>query len=153
MITINDMIEQTTIQGKVIVKNWKGDDMVVAWVGTDEPNSIPKALRDTEILFMYPQDNGIVIEVNTSYDAKRDTWKNYLDYELEDDDTDYGGIAYIGETLREFLFEVSDSFYEDDEIVEQIYETEDITLLNVTNEEVNKALKECGIKPINFGEV
>ena len=150
MITINDMIEQTTIQGKVIVKNWKGNDMVVAWVGTDEPNSIPKALRDTEILFMYPQDNGIVIEVNTSYDAKRDAWKNYLDYELEDDDTPDGGIAYMGETLREFLFEVSDSFCEDDEIAEQIYETEDITLLNVTNEEVNKALKECGIKPINF---
>lgn len=141
MITINDMIEQTTIQGKVIVKNWKGDDMVVAWVGTDEPNSIPRALRDTEILFIYPQDNGIVIEVNTSYDAKRDAWKNYLDYELEDDDTPNGGTDFVGETLGDFLDEMffgMGATHDDDD---------ELTCYNI-----NEALKQCGIKPINFME-
>lgn len=52
--------------------------------------------------------------------------KDFLDYKLKDDNTEFGGISYIGETLRDFVAEV------------EIYDIDDI----------NKILKECGIEPI-----
>lgn len=55
-----------------------------------------------------------------------------LDIELEDDDTEYGGIAFLGETVRDFL----DAFDDEDR-------PHDI-------DELNKTLVECGIKPINI---
>ena len=55
--------------------------------------------------------------------------KPYLNVELEDDSSPYGGTAFAGETLSDFLYEIND---------------ESIT----TMKQVNKALKECGIKPI-----
>ena len=55
--------------------------------------------------------------------------KDFLDYKLKDDNTEFGGISHIGETLREFISEVGMS------------ETCDI-------DDVNKALKVCGIEPI-----
>ena len=57
----------------------------------------------------------------------------YFDIELEDDETSYGGTSYAHETLYDFLCSVSDVFELD---------------RNTTLEEVNNALKECGIKPI-----
>lgn len=56
---------------------------------------------------------------------------NILDIELEDDDTLFGGVAFSGETVRDFL----DSFEEEDR-------PHDI-------DELNKKLVECGIKPIH----
>ena len=50
---------------------------------------------------------------------------------LEDDATETGGISFIGETLDNFLDEI-----------EMPYDT--------SLEEINKALSECGIKPIHF---
>lgn len=50
---------------------------------------------------------------------------------LEDDATETGGISFIGETLDNFLNEV-----------EMPYDS--------PLEEINKALSECGIKPIHF---
>ena len=57
--------------------------------------------------------------------------KDFLDYELKDDNTEFGGISYIGETLGDFIAEVG------------ISETCDI-------DDVNKALTVCGIEPIKF---
>ena len=55
--------------------------------------------------------------------------KDFLDYKLKDDNTEFGGISYIGETLEDFIAEVG------------ISETCSIN-------DINKALKECGIEPI-----
>ena len=52
--------------------------------------------------------------------------KDFLDYELKDDNTEFGGISYIGETLGDFIAEVEVSNIDD----------------------INKILKECGIEPI-----
>ena len=52
--------------------------------------------------------------------------KDFLDYKLKDDNTEFGGISYIGETLGDFIAEV------------EVCDIDDI----------NKALKECGIEPI-----
>lgn len=60
--------------------------------------------------------------------------KHLLDIVLSDDDTEFGGLSHAGETLGEFLDEVGIS-------------------INTPIEEVNNALKECGIKPINIDEV
>ena len=52
--------------------------------------------------------------------------KDFLDYKLKDDNTEFVGISYIGETLGDFIAEVGISNIDD----------------------INKALKECGIEPI-----
>lgn len=57
--------------------------------------------------------------------------KDFLKYELIDDNTNFGGISYIGETLQNFIEEVG------------MNETDNM-------EDVNKALKECGIQPIKY---
>lgn len=57
--------------------------------------------------------------------------EDYLDYILKDDETPYGGTSFNGETLRDFL-----------DSVEIEYAT--------SMEEINKALVECGIKPITI---
>ena len=56
--------------------------------------------------------------------------EDYLDYILKDDETLNGGTSFNGETLRDFL-----------DSVEIEYAT--------PMEEINKALVECGIKPIS----
>lgn len=53
---------------------------------------------------------------------------DYLDIELEDDETSHGGISFIGETVCDFLSEC------------------DVQINSL--EELNKLLKENGIKPI-----
>ena len=59
----------------------------------------------------------------------------YLNTELFDDDSPYGGIAHRGETLREFI--------------EDAYELYDSTgIENLDMEEVNAMLKVCGIRTI-----
>lgn len=54
----------------------------------------------------------------------------YLDVVLEDDDTPFGGTAFAGETVRDFI---------------QSMGTE---LHNCTLDELDAALIECGIKPV-----
>lgn len=54
----------------------------------------------------------------------------YLDVLLEDDGTPYGGMAFAGETVRDFI---------------QSMGTE---LHNCTLDELDAALIECGIKPV-----
>lgn len=51
-----------------------------------------------------------------------------FDYRLEDDETDHGGVSFIGETLGDFL--------------------DDIGLFPESLSQLNKALAECGIKKI-----
>lgn len=53
----------------------------------------------------------------------------FINIELEDDNTETGGISHIGETLGEFLSET------------ELFNRSDIR-------NINKALKECGIKEI-----
>ena len=55
--------------------------------------------------------------------------KDFLDYELQDDGTNFGGINYVGETLKDFITEVGLSE-------------------NTAMRYVNAALKQCGIKSI-----
>ena len=59
--------------------------------------------------------------------------KDFLDYILEDDETEFGGVAFVGETLKDFIEEVGLSM------------DNDIKSINV-------ALKQCGIKPIFSAE-
>lgn len=59
--------------------------------------------------------------------------KNYLDYVLQDDETDVGD----GETLREFIMDA----YE-------LWDTKGIE--NLDMDEVNEMLRCCGYKPIPY---
>lgn len=60
--------------------------------------------------------------------------KYWFNTELQDDDTPAGGTAHVRETLIEFLGETFDGKDIDD----------------LTMDEINVALKECGIKPIDY---
>jgi hypothetical protein len=62
---------------------------------------------------------------------KMDTAEKYLNVELEDDVTPYGGKAFIGETLKDFLLELG-------------------APLDSPMNKVNNMLKECGLMPIKF---
>jgi hypothetical protein len=57
----------------------------------------------------------------------------YLDYKLEDDESDFGGIPYVGYTLRDYLQETDLPF-------------------NIKMEDLNKMLPKSGIKPIQIQE-
>jgi hypothetical protein len=57
--------------------------------------------------------------------------KDFLDYELQDGEGEFGGISYVGETLDNFIAEV--------ELSE-----------NTAMRYVNAALKRCGIEPIPY---
>ena len=59
--------------------------------------------------------------------------EDVMDIELRDDDSPTGGIAFAGETVRDFLFTID----RDEEIK--------------TIAELNKALHDCGIKPVYGG--
>lgn len=59
------------------------------------------------------------------------TAEKYLNVELEDDDTPYGGKAFIGETLKDFLLEIG-------------------APLDSPMDKVNNWLRECGLMPIKF---
>lgn len=58
-----------------------------------------------------------------------------MNHELEDDDTPNGGVAHLGETVADFLYEEGCRA--------------DIS----TMEELNEALVSCGIKPIREEDV
>ena len=63
--------------------------------------------------------------------------KYYLNTELKDDATEYGGIAYRGETLKEFICDA--------------YELNDTTGIDeLEMSEVNDKLISCGIEPIDY---
>jgi len=57
--------------------------------------------------------------------------EKYLNVALEDDDTPYGGIGFIGETLKDFLLGIGQP-------------------LDSPMYKVNKWLKDCGLMPIKF---
>lgn len=64
-------------------------------------------------------------------ESQHKTLAGVMDVVLEDDDTPYGGVAYPGETVRDFLFTID---RDNDEIK--------------TIQELNEALQKCGIKPV-----
>jgi hypothetical protein len=70
----------------------------------------------------------------------------FLDIPLEDDDTETGGISYIGETLRHFLLEIGGG--EDENGF--IFLTEKGLTLNDSIQKLDSTLKECGIKSLSF---
>lgn len=57
---------------------------------------------------------------------------DYFDYVLEDDDSPYGGAAFSGETVIDFLLSIGSDYAGTISTVEQL----------------NAELVECGIKPI-----
>lgn len=73
-------------------------------------------------------DQPVADDVLDEVEDKR-TIGDVLDVELEDDDTAFGGKSFAGEKVRDFIGEVD------------LKETDTI-------DELNKALKDCGIKPI-----
>lgn len=66
---------------------------------------------------------------------KKKTIQECLDYLLEDDETETGGISFVGYTLRDFLLEENGGTLDD------IIMDADVSSLDV-------ALKMAGIKPI-----
>ena len=59
------------------------------------------------------------------------TGMEFLTYVLEDDETEFGGISFDGQTLNDFLAEVGMS-------------------PDAPMNEINESLIECGIKPIEY---
>lgn len=59
------------------------------------------------------------------------TAEKYLNVELEDDVTPYGGKSFMGETLKDFLLEIG-------------------APLDSPMYKVNYWLKDCGLMPIKF---
>lgn len=57
--------------------------------------------------------------------------KYVLNMELHDDNTDFGGVSFLGETVEDFIAETG--FTKWDSV-----------------EELNKVLIQCGIKPIEI---
>lgn len=68
-----------------------------------------------ENILLAVKENPIVVKMAQTY--------------LEDDESEFGGIAFMGETLLDFLLSIP-------------------MPLTSTKDEINKALKECGIKPL-----
>ena len=70
---------------------------------------------------------------NESIEEAKETisLEDVMDVELEDDETATGGVSFAGETVKDFIEEVEDD------------ETKITTI-----DELNKALKQCGIKPV-----
>lgn len=115
---------------------WNGfdiDEHVAMWIeaGQSGTNGVPDAVtlvHDAESLSEYLEDLGDRIYESVKNPSDK-TAKDFLDYELEDDNSPAGGTAFAGETLRDFIEEVG--IPEDTQI-----------------EMVNKELKINGIKPI-----
>lgn len=61
-----------------------------------------------------------------------------LNYELEDDNTPYGGISFLGEKVKDFFDDINGNGGNGGEVL----------LLNDDIEVLNKVLKDCGIKEI-----
>lgn len=55
--------------------------------------------------------------------------EDLLDYELKDNSSYYGGVSYMGETVKDFLDETGLPY-------------------DITIDELNNALDECGIERI-----
>lgn len=68
-----------------------------------------------EDILLAVKENPIVVKMAHTY--------------LEDDESEFGGIAFMGETLLDFMLSIPMPF-------------------TSTKEEIDKALKECGIKPL-----
>lgn len=61
-----------------------------------------------------------------------------LNYELEDDNTPYGGISFLGEKVKDFFDDINGNGGNNGVVL----------LLNDNIEVLNKVLKDCGIKEI-----
>lgn len=61
-----------------------------------------------------------------------------LNYELEDDNTEYGGISFLGEKVKDFFDDINANGGNGGRAL----------LLNDNIEVLNKVLKDCGIKEI-----
>ena len=72
------------------------------------------------------------------------TYNDILEYHLQDDGTEFGGIGHTDYTLQEYLVE---TLYNYDE---EKYEEDVKNLLNEPSlTQLNQLLKNSGIKPIN----
>jgi len=72
--------------------------------------------------------------------SQMDSVKYFTDVILEDDENEAGGTSFAGETLLDFLYTCDENELKD-------YE-DDVELGDIKLSVINKALMECGIKPI-----
>ena len=97
-------------------------------------NNFLKELKDTYGLTRLNRDsvasNGEAFYSIVKEDLEKGI-EQYLDIELEDGEGPYGGVSFDGETLRDFIEEC------------------DIDPKEWSLKDINDALKDCGIKPIN----
>lgn len=95
------------------------------------------AENEVEALNLAAEDGSVKEQINenlieTDHDVEEfgiPTAKQFVDVVLEDDETDFGGVSFAGETLGDFLKETSLS-------------------ANTNMDFVNLCLIKCGIKPI-----
>ena len=73
-------------------------------------------------------------EADSKFDPKNIKASVMLTYELEDDDTPTGGVSWWGEQIKDFLDSAG-------------------IAKNITISELNKALKDSGIKPITAEDI
>lgn len=116
-----------------------GDDV---WESLD--NEVPMNEDELWESLNKLDDQPVADDVLDEAEDKR-TIGDVLDVELEDDDTPYGGTAFAHETLEDFLFSVQDSD-EDADVMNCIIGGKKVA--DTTLDEINKMLKDCGIKPI-----
>ncbi len=98
----------------------------------NEPNILHRVITRRE-----PLDEAVTTSEPTlaTDENKTDAVKkvrDYLNYELQDDDTETGGVAFDGETVADFIGDAG------------IKDTDEL-------DKLNKALVSCGIKPISEG--
>lgn len=93
-------------------------------------------MKDKDMLDMYEERLDEEVTESEPESAtktnKPNKVRNYLNYELEDDDTETGGVAFNGETVEDFIRDAD--IKEDDDL-----------------DKLNKALVSCGIRPIAEG--
>ena len=92
--------------------------------------SVAQADKIHENKNLFKKDYGKKKVEESFKDLERDLGRDFRKIKLEDDGSETGGIAFAGETLGDFLENDLDDNYE------------------FTLDELNKVLKDCGIKPL-----
>lgn len=119
-----------TADGKVVIKF---DNEEEALDYADErnewdDNQLEVKQLNEEVTFSKPES------ATDSTNKQSAKVRDVLDYELEDDDTETGGVSFNGETVRDFIADPDMGVKDTDSV-----------------DSLNKVLTTCGIKPISEG--
>lgn len=123
---LNESLNENDVD--VITEEYDFDDDEIA----DDDDYI-HTNYDNEIEIEVTESRGIEDLDDAEPEVKWAVIKPYLNVKLEDDDTPTGGISYEGETFVDFIDELGWT---------------DLEIAEMTEEEWNELLKDCGIKPI-----